>query len=343
MTIDRDDLMRHVEAPPAGTLSADWADKRRRILEEEVRANSHRDRWPALAGLGGQFRWTRALALAGAALGIAGLVMTWSVVRSGDSDLAQAATPAMLAGALTTAGDASSALGALARSIDRSTATEVGAYSVTVEQWSLSSRIDDGDVVHSAIVPELRELTWADDLSGLLRVTTGAPQFPSDQYREQWASEGSPGFEGTVLEEHTFAPGEFAPMYPSALPSGSTELLEALSVGHPIDQYGTAELFQAVIDLNLERQPTVSETAAILDLLSARTDVTLLEAPQDRASRDAIAIATDSGYSGLPTRYILMFDLVSGNLLAAEQVLLSESGKLDVPTPSVIEYTLFMR
>ena len=41
------------------------------------------------------------------------------------------------------------------------------------------------------------------------------------------------------------------------------------SSGH---RYGTAELF-----LNLERQPTASETAAILDLLSAQTDVALLD------------------------------------------------------------------
>lgn len=340
MTTDRDSLLRSLEDPPDGGLPAERLNAMRRMLEEHVRSAS-----PGVSRLGTK-RWTgqRILAVAATTAALLALVTTWSVLRPGGVQLAQAATPQVLAGELSTRGDAQGALLAIANSIDAAAtaADEQDSYSVTIEQWSLSSRIDSGNVVHSAIIPQLRTLTWSDDRSGLLRVVTGQPQFPSDQYHEAWIDDGSPGAEPTVIEEIVFEPGEFVAMYPTQLPTEPDELLAALSVGHPIDEYGTAELFQAVVDLNRHREPSAAENEGVLRLVSQRTDVMVLDVNEDRAGREVLAIATDSDYSGLLTRYILMVHPDSGQLLAAEQVLF-EAGRLSVSTPAVIDYVLFDR
>lgn len=336
MGTDRDRLLRSLEMPPAGDLPAERLHATRRMLEEHVHSTSR-----------GSFRvgakhWTgrRIFALAATLLA---LVTVWSVLRPGTAQIAQAATPQVLAGELSTGGDAENTLQALANSIATdAVANDPDTYSTTTEQWSLSTRVDEGNVVHSAVIPQLRTLTWSDDLSGVLRVATGSPQFPSDQYREAWIDEGSPAADQIVLEEHVFASGEFVPMYPAQLPTEPDELYAALSVGHPIDEYGTAELFQAIVDLNLDRQPRPTENEGVLRLLGQRSDVMVLDVTEDRAGRDVVAVATDSDYSGLLTRYILMVNPVTGQLLAAEQVLF-EAGHLSVSTPAVIHYILFDR
>ena len=61
----------------------------------------------------------------------------------------------------------------------------------------------------------------------------------------------------------------------------------------------------------------------------------------DRAGRTGTAIATDSSFTGLPVRYVLVFDPHTGGLLASEQWLTTTAGALDVPVPSVIQYHLW--
>jgi hypothetical protein len=61
----------------------------------------------------------------------------------------------------------------------------------------------------------------------------------------------------------------------------------------------------------------------------------------DRAGRPGLAISLDSSYSGLLTRYTLIFDR-NGKLLGEEETLIGNPGKLNVCSPSVIGYTTFL-
>ena len=52
-----------------------------------------------------------------------------------------------------------------------------------------------------------------------------------------------------------------------------------------------------------------------------------------------MAIYTDSDYSGLMTRYVLVFDPATGTLNASEEWLTTTAGALKVRVPAVISYS----
>lgn len=218
--------------------------------------------------------------------------------------------------------------------------TRDNVHKVRTESWSLGTRVDN-DVVRSAVIPQERLLIWRTNLSGALHVVTGAPQFPAALYEDAWRDEGQPGQAGTTVFDETYAAGEFTPMYPEPLSAEPSVLLRQLSVGHPIDEYGTAELFVALHDLYLEQTPDSQIRAAILGLIDTRPDVVNLGEVVDRAGRRGLGVAVDSNMSGLPTRYVLVFDMDDGRLLNSEEVLTQDAGRLAVPIPSVIAYTVF--
>jgi hypothetical protein len=60
------------------------------------------------------------------------------------------------------------------------------------------------------------------------------------------------------------------------------------------------------------------------------------------AGREGVAISTESDLSRLPTEYLLVFDPATGQLLDSEQILNKSAGKLGVPIPSVIAYTVYL-
>lgn len=62
----------------------------------------------------------------------------------------------------------------------------------------------------------------------------------------------------------------------------------------------------------------------------------------DRAGRRGVAVSLDSAYTGLPTRYTLIFDPGTGGLLGEEESLLGNPGRLGVGPTAVIAYTAFL-
>jgi hypothetical protein len=116
-------------------------------------------------------------------------------------------------------------------------------------------------------------------------------------------------------------------------------LFVELGRAHPDLETDTAEFFTAIGDLYREQQPSSALRAALFQLLAERTDVMLLGTVQDRRGRTVVALAVDSDRSGLPTRYIQMYDPSDGRLLASEDILTEHAGKLLVPIPSVIQYS----
>lgn len=208
---------------------------------------------------------------------------------------------------------------------------------IKTQSWSLFTRVD-GRQVRSAVVPEVREVWRAGDGSGRMRRTSGTPEFPSQQSRDAWQAAGRPAL---ATEDVTYPAGGLAAMYPQLLPEGYEGLREQLSVSHPV-QNGPAETLVAVSDLYNEQSPNAATRAAILEVLAATPGLQLQGRTVDRVGRTGVAVGLDSTMTGLPTRFSLVFDEVDGKLLDQEQVLTTTAGRLDVPIPSVIQYTTYV-
>jgi hypothetical protein len=117
-------------------------------------------------------------------------------------------------------------------------------------------------------------------------------------------------------------------------------LADQLAAGRPTVN-GSAELFQAVVDLWQQQVPAPALQAAILRVLSNATDIKDEGLVTDRGGRSGHAVSVDSNYSGLPTRYTLIFSPASGMLLDYEETLTTSAGALNVPIPSVVRYVLW--
>jgi hypothetical protein len=98
----------------------------------------------------------------------------------------------------------------------------------------------------------------------------------------------------------------------------------------------------AVEDLNRDRVLEPAVRSAILRLLAQLRILRYDGTVADRAGRAGQAFSLDSDYSGLPTRYTVIFSADTGELIADEQVLTSTAGKLNVAIPAVIGYTLYL-
>lgn len=202
--------------------------------------------------------------------------------------------------------------------------TGTGRYSrIDTRAWSLSTRID-GQQVTSTVVPEQTTRWVAADGSG--RVITTAT-LPGGQH---------------VHHDQMLGAGGSALMWPlrSLSPDDAT-LARQLADGHPAAN-GPAERFIAVQDAALQMPMRPAVRAALLRYLAATPGITNSGTTVDRDGRAGLAVSVDSAYSGLPTRYTLVIDPATGRLLDAEQTLTTTSGRLNVPVPSVIGYTLLL-
>jgi hypothetical protein len=281
-------------------------------------------------------RWVWATAAAAAAavvvsvLGLPGAPQTIS---------AYAATPPLLATQpLTVTAEAElNKLATLAGQQHTGPAVD-GVQVIRTQSWALSTRVD-GQTVASAVVPLETSVRWGQDGSGSLRAVAGRTVFPDTASEQAWRRAGEPWAPGTVVRDETYPPGRHATMWPGAPPTTSQGMATYLAIGHPISQIGTAELFVAVSDLALDRQLTGPQEAAVLDTLAKAPQVGVLGAVRDRLGRAGVAIYTDSDYSGLMTRYVLVFDPATGMLNASEEWLTTTAGALKVRVPAVISYS----
>lgn len=271
-----------------------------------------------------------ALGVTATVLAAGGLAYSWA---HGPSPAAYAATPPVLT-AQHVAGTGSSALRMLAARAAEQPSLSADPQTVTSQEWNLNSRID-GQSVTSCVQPVKRELSWAADGTGTLKVTALTPTYG------RRASQSPPA--GTVLDHTVFTRTHpYRSIFGSTrVPSSPDTVLEYLSVGHPVAQYGTAELFVAVSDLLNERRLSGAQTSAVLNALATRPDVELLGSVTDRAGRSGTALSTTSSFTGLPTSYVLVVDSSSGRILALEKWLTQTAGALKVRIPAVISYTLW--
>ena len=283
-------------------------------------------------------RWARWRLAAGLAAAVLIVAVVLGVPGGAPAPRAYAATPPLLA-VISTSSAPASVLNDLAARAQRAHGTASTVEQVIrTQSWTLFTRVD-GKTVNSAVIPVESELRWGANRAGTLKRVTGQPYFPNPDNEHAWLEDGRPARPGTMLTSETYAPGDFKPMWNAAPPTDPRDLAEYLAIGHPIERIGTAELFVAIGDLARERDLSAVQRAAVLRILAEAPDVNALGTVIDRLGRPGIAVATDSDYSGLMTRYILVFDPNTGALNAEEAWLTTSAGRLNVPVPSVISYT----
>lgn len=161
-------------------------------------------------------------------------------------------------------------------------------------------------------------------------------------FRQQWiAPDGSGRFEetrsGRTTLNDNFASGGLAG--PQAWPTDPAALRAELAKSHP--NYGTSEWFTAVGDIWNVQVVSPRLQAGLLGMLAGERDVTNAGTVTDRIGRSGVAVSTESGNSGLNTRYTLIFDPNTGMLLDFEQILL-EAGELPVKVPATSSYTAWI-
>jgi hypothetical protein len=232
---------------------------------------------------------------------------------------AYAATPPLLqymAGS--NAPSASVALRQLAAQAQRQPSPTSGHYHyLDLQEWSLWSQISHGEG-DSRVVPSQRRAWIADDGSGRTESLVDGRQ-----------------------QSRTLEPGESRRLFDvGSLSRDPATLAGQLAVGHPTG-YGVAEMLVAVTDLWREQALPPELQAAVLRLLADQPGLVNRGRVFDRAGRPGIAISVDSDYSGLPTRYTIIFDDSTGMLRDYEETLTTTAGKLNVPIPSVISYTIW--
>lgn len=100
---------------------------------------------------------------------------------------------------------------------------------------------------------------------------------------------------------------------------------------------GDAEQLRETLDALVTLRPTDQEVL----LLHVWEGLTGPSSPRPWAAAPC-PLLVDSDYTGLPTRYIQIYDPDDGRLFATEDVLTADAGKLNVPIPSVISYETFL-
>jgi len=203
--------------------------------------------------------------------------------------------------------------------------------------WDLSSRID-GRQVTSAVVPAQRELWRAPDGSARTVVRIQPPQFYSDDQRRAWHDDGSPGA-NTPPDVTDYPPGSYPAIWPDRPPTDPVDLTRWLLSTRPPG--GVMAIVDAANDLLEERVLTGPERAALIRVLAQQPGIRYEGETVDRGGRPGYGFSVESADSGLPTRYTFIIS-ARGRFLAYEQMLTETAGRLNVPVPSVISYTVYL-
>ena len=192
--------------------------------------------------------------------------------------------------------------------------------------WYLDTRAVAGNAT-STILPSMTE-SWT-TANGSGRVLKRALPTPTGPH----LLNATPG---QVLDDFNVRAGQR--VYPLSLSTNPETLMRELAVGHP-PRIGPVERFIAVTDLALDRPLSPRVESAVLRVLARSPGLIDSGDVTDRAGRPGVTVSLDSAYSGLPTRYTLIFNAYNGGILGEEETLLGRSGNLNVPPRSVIAYT----
>jgi hypothetical protein len=201
---------------------------------------------------------------------------------------------------------------------------------IRYEAWS--AQLEVGATATSAFVqPEVVERRCNSDGSGYWEARAGDVRYGS-------APDNAPAERpGELLRRDEFAAGEFPMAFDEAPPTGARDLDAYLRAEWGLGE--TAESFDyflAIEGLRLEWRLSGAQTAAVLELLAARSDLTLAGRVTDRLGRDGVAFETVRSDGAL--RSILVFSPETGMLLSTESVYLGGIPDLELDYPTVTNY-----
>lgn len=180
------------------------------------------------------------------------------------------------------------------------------------KDWSLNTRVYADDSVTSEISAEDHQLVTGADGSGTERRTAEAGH--TETYKVKW----------------TPVPTDPA-AFKAWLAGRNVPFTDAMGAAET-----SGELLRSQALSPVQRATLLS---AIADLPGLRFDGKVT----DRAGRKGQAFSAESSRSGLPTRYTFIVNPSSGTIMGQEEMLTKTAGKLNVPVPSVISYTLYLK
>lgn len=218
-------------------------------------------------------------------------------------------------------------------------AVSVDPAPVAYRAWSFNARIQ-GRVTNTAIVTTDHLLTLTAAGAGSERVTVASIAYPTSQSRAAWEQD-APVSVGDVVSDQTFAAGGHPGLFSGPTPHDPVAMRAFLAAGHPIDAYGPGELVVAITDLAQERHLSGRDTATTLRTLAREPGIAELGIVSDRAGRSGVAFAANGDFTGLPTRFVLVIDPLTGRILASETWLTTSAGALGLTPPVAIDYRLF--
>ncbi|MET8215689.1 CU044_5270 family protein [Streptomyces hirsutus] len=202
--------------------------------------------------------------------------------------------------------------------------------------WFLSTRVD-GTNVTSAVIPEHRETWQKRDGSASWKIRTLPPVFQDESQREVWEKAGSIGAESVVSQDSS---GPTSGQTATEPPTTEAGMRNWLANGRDVITPGL--LYEVVSERFQEHVFSPAQRAAVLRVLAETEGVRYEGTVQDRAGRTGQAFSITDASGGLPTKRALIFDPQTGELLADEEQILGDTGKLQVAPNSVIGYVTFL-
>lgn len=269
----------------------------------------------------------RATLIVGTIAAAVTIILSVGVVNVFSPRPAAAASPPLLESAPLSA-DIGAILGRLS-AMALASPTPASSDVIAAETWSAELT----PAAAAAIFVQPREVirTRQDDLSGSVVTRAGTVRWGI-------VEEATPPAPGTILERFDYDVGEFPLLFPVAPPTSASALQGYLLQYVGLNEAtATGDVFRSIVDLRNEWVLTGAQTAAILELLSVRDDVSLLGAVTDRLGRQGIAVATDSRLGGA-FRDLLIFNPTTGLLLSAEDIYLGGVPDIELTPPTVMNY-----
>jgi hypothetical protein len=115
-----------------------------------------------------------------------------------------------------------------------------------------------------------------------------------------------------------------------------------LAAGNRSGGWAPGWAFADLVALARNRPIPGDAEAVLLRVLASIPGIANDGTTTDRAGRDGAAVSLDSGYSGEPITYTLIFDPRTGALLEADETLAGSPHRLDALAGSVVAYTTFL-
>lgn len=187
-----------------------------------------------------------------------------------------------------------------------------------------------------AISPEITTYRWDADQSGRITVVAAKPYWSDGSAGAIPSDDALPA--GTVISDTTFtagSPGASLNAPPPDSPDGLLSWMEGTGLTADADGADLIDAIQAAFSLW-----TLSDAqhAALLELLLARDDVTVLGDTEDRIGRDVVGVAADSArFPGV--RKILLISAETGRIVGVESFRTTAGENL--PSGFVLNYILW--